>query len=211
MKKLVIIGAGGHSKVIKDCVEAQGEYSIIAFLDDRFKKVSEDNTCVFAPLSYLVNLCEKHNNLEVLIAIGSNTTRKNLTNKIKNIDIRFATVIHPSAIISPSAKIGEGTVIMPKTIINADSIIGKHSILNTGSIIEHDNEISDYVHISPGSILTGGTIIGEGCHVGAGTTTIPLVKIGDWSTIGAGSVVVRDIPSHCTAFGVPAKPIKEDC
>src|SRR5690606_21947196 len=111
-------------------------------------------------------------------------------------------------IISSSVKIDIGTVLMQGTIIQADTFIGKHAIINTRASIDHDSTVEDFVHISPGAILCGGVQIGEGTHIGAGAVILPGIKIGQWCKVGAGAVVAKNIPSNCTAVGIPAKPIK---
>ena len=119
--------------------------------------------------------------------------------------LEFATAIHPSAIISPSAKIGEGTVVMAGAVINADTVIGKHCIVNTGATVDHDCVIGDYCHIAPGANVSGGTHIGEGTWIGVGACVIQCLNIGKDCMIGAGSVVVKDIPDSVTAYGNPCR------
>ena len=119
--------------------------------------------------------------------------------------LEFATAIHPSAIISPSAKIGEGSVVMAGAVINADAVIGKHCIVNTGATVDHDCVIGDYCHIAPGANVSGGTHIGEGTWIGVGACVIQCLNIGKDCMIGAGSVVVKDIPDGVTAYGNPCK------
>ncbi|MCP3739686.1 acetyltransferase [Rossellomorea sp. BNER] len=208
MKPIAIIGAGGHSRVIQDCIKAQGKYSVRAILDDRFPKLKEVHGCIYADIDHARVLIEQEENLNFILAIGNNKVRNKFVLQLfKNSNISFATVIHPSAVISPSAKIGTGTVIMPNVVINADSKIGEHVILNTNCVIEHDNIIESYAHISPSATLTGTVHIGEGSHVGAGVTIIPNKKVGAWSTVGAGAVVIQNIPSNKLVVGVPAKLI----
>jgi acetyltransferase EpsM len=205
---IILIGAGGHSKVIQDCIAAQGVYTIIGILDDRFEESFEENECIYGPLNHIDSITKLHQNVVCLVAIGNNSIRKQIVDKLQGLtSLSFGTVIHPSATVSPSAAIGEGTVVMPNVVVNADSKVGKHSILNSGCIVEHDNILGDFVHISPNVALTGSTTIGEGTHVGAGATTIPSTIIGDWVTVGAGAVVINQIPSGKTAVGVPAKII----
>jgi acetyltransferase EpsM len=206
--RLILIGAGGHSKVIQDCIVAQGIYSIIGILDDRFEDPFEENGWMYGPLDHINTITKIHRNVVLLVAIGNNSIRKQIVDRLQELtDLSFGTVIHPSAVVSPSAAIGEGTVVLPNVVINADSKVGEHSILNSGCIVEHDNILGDYVHISPNAALTGNTTIGEGTHIGAGATTIPSTIIGDWVTVGAGAVVIDQIPRGKTAIGVPAKII----
>ncbi|WP_337633298.1 acetyltransferase [Prevotella sp.] len=146
----------------------------------------------------------------MIVSIGVNRIRKMIVERLKanNPDIKFATAIHPSAVISPSAKIGEGTVVMAGAVINADAVIGNHCIVNTGATVDHDCKIGDYCHIAPGVNISGATHVGEGTWVGVGSCVIQCLNIGKNCMIGAGSVVVKDIPDNVTAFGCPAKVIK---
>lgn len=207
MKNYVLIGDSGHAKVIEDCIVANG-YRVIAKLDDKYTTSFQDGPYLKGPLCVIKDLLN-NNNIKVIISIGNNEVRNNIFERLQlPIDL-YGLVKHPTAVISPSVKIGEGTVIMPNVVINADSIIGNHAILNTGSIIEHDCKIDDYVHISPGAVLTGGVEVGIGTQIGAKASIIPCVKVGNWSIIGAGSVVIKNISSNVTAIGVPTNVIKE--
>lgn len=166
----------------------------------------DDNPEVNELLGYPV--FHQRNDLSpLIISIGNNQIRKKIAEKL---DVEFGTVIHPSAVVSPSAKIGEGTVIMPGAVINADAVIGKHCIINTGSTIDHECVIEDYCHIAPGVNISGCTTVGEGTWVGVGSCVIQCLHIGKNCMIGAGSVVVKDIPDSVVAFGNPCRVIKKN-
>ena len=190
MKKIVILGAGGHASVIADIVRAEGN-EVVAFLDDN----PECSNCN-GPIS----CCYDYPLCEFIIGIGNAKIREELS----KLDLKWHTAIHPSSIISPSVEIGQGSVIMPNSVINANSIIGKHCIINSGSIIEHDNVIGDFSHISVGARTGGKVIIGRFVWVGIGSTIINNISICDDTLIGAGAVVVKTIESSGTYFGVPA-------
>lgn len=202
---IVVIGHGGHSKVIVDMILSIGENNIVGFLDDKYEEIRliEDSYC--GPISSAERLLEKFSDIKLVIAIGDNKIRRSMVQKLNLSYEYYVTVIHNSAVISPTAKIGHGTVIMPNSVINADSRIGHHSIINTGSVIEHDSFIGDFAHVCPGVTLTGSVQIGEGAFIGSGSTIIPNIKIGEWSIIGAGATVISDIPAYCKAIGTPAK------
>ena len=194
---MYLFGASGHAKVIMDILNASN-IKIDALIDDNTE----------------INELHGHKVLHgitdaspVIVSIGSNAIRKSIVEKLSG---EFGTAIHPSAIISPTAKVGEGTVVMQGSIIQSDTIIGRHCIINTKASIDHECVIGDYAHISPGSILCGNISIGEGTWIGAGSIIIPGVKIGKNSIIGAGSVVVKDIPDGVVAYGNPCKVIREN-
>ncbi|ADI28209.1 acetyltransferase [Geobacillus sp. C56-T3] len=205
MNPIVVIGQGGHSKVVQDMIAADGRYQIVAILDDKYQEMNERDGMVYGPVSVVSDLIDEDPDVKLIIAIGNNRVRADIVERIQVDHERFATIIHPSAVISPSARIGAGTVVMPNCVVNAHAEIGKHVIINTGAIVEHDNRIGDYAHISPNATLTGNVVIGEGAHVGAAATVIPGIRIGSWSLIGAGSVVIRDILDGKKAVGCPAR------
>lgn len=194
---MILYGASGHAKVIADILRANG-IAITKLFDDNDKIGELQGIEVAKPAM---------TDEELIIGIGNNAIRKKI---VQSNSYRYGVAIHPSAIVSPSAKIGEGTVVMAGAVINADAVIGKHCIVNTGATIDHECKIGDYVHISPNSSLCGNVKVGEGTWIGAGTTVIPGVEIGSWTTIGAGSTVIRNIESNVVAFGCPCKIIKHN-
>ncbi|UAL50267.1 acetyltransferase [Metabacillus dongyingensis] len=202
---IVIIGEGGHSKVVKDIILSIGKFNILAFLDDKYDQMLISDHIFYGPISAYKYLIKNYMDIKFIIAIGNNEIRKKITTQLDVDDDFYTSFIHPSAIVSSSVKLGIGTVVMANAVINAESNIGDHVIINTGAIIEHENQIGKFSHVSPRGTLTGNVKIGEGVHIGAGATIIPNVFIGEWSVIGAGATVVKSIPSYKTAIGVPAK------
>ena len=201
--RVILIGNGGHSKVIQDMIRVQGNIEISAILDDRNDRELLINETIFAPLSSLNSLLDSE--AKIIVAIGSHDVRQSIVQRLSLSSEKFLTVIHPSAIISPFAVIGNGTVIMPNAVVNANSLVGSHCIINTGAIIEHDNKVGDFSHISPNATLTGNVTVGEGVHIGASATIIPGIEVGYWSIVGAGSTVIRNIPSNSKAVGSPTR------
>lgn len=195
-----LFGASGHGKVIKDILNANG-VKVEAFVDDN----PDVKECGGRPVVH-----DAAGLSPMIVSIGVNKVRKMIVERLRsgNPMIRFATAIHPSAVISPSAKIGEGSVVMAGAVVNADAVIGKHCIVNTGATIDHDCVVGDYCHVAPGAHISGGTHVGEGTWVGVGSSVIQCLNIGKNCMIGAGSVVVKDVPDNVTAFGCPAKVIE---
>lgn len=192
---MYLYGASGHGKVIRDILNAQG-VRVDAFVDDNPQLSQVDETPV------------RHHSeglSPMIVSIGVNEIRKRVAERL---DCRFGVAIHPSAVVSPSAEIGEGTVVMPGAIINAGAVIGRHCIINTGASIDHECMVGDYCHVAPHASLCGQVRLGEGTLVGVGASIIPCVSVGEWSVIGAGAAVTQSLPAHCTAVGVPAKVIK---
>lgn len=192
---MYLYGASGHGKVIKEILESQGR-TVDGFVDDDQETKEQAG----------VTVCHSAEVIdEVIVSIGKNETRQKIAEKL---DCKIAkAAIHPQAIISPSATIGDGTAVMASAVINAGAKIGKHCIINTGASVDHDCQLEDYVHIAPHAALCGLIKVGEGTLIGAGASVIPCVKIGKWCTIGAGSAVTEDIPDYSVVVGVPARII----
>ncbi|MCP3029198.1 acetyltransferase [Halobacillus sp. A5] len=203
--KLILIGNGGHSRVIQDIITARGKEKLAAILDEKYSYGFIENNIYFGPVKDIEHMID--DSTKIVVAIGNNETRKRLTQKFKR--RQFATLIHPAAMVSPSASIGKGTIIMAHAVVNAAAKVGEHCIINTASIVEHDSKIGDYSHICPNVTLTGQVSIGEGVDMGASSTVIPGITIDQWSVIGAGSTVIRDLPSYSRVAGSPARSIKK--
>jgi sugar O-acyltransferase (sialic acid O-acetyltransferase NeuD family) len=137
-----------------------------------------------------------------VLAIGSNRARQQRAAAAR---CRFATVVHPAAIVHPSVRLGAGTVVFAGAIIQPDAVIGGHVIINTGASIDHDCALGDFVHVAPGVRLAGSVTLDEGAMLGIGTVAIPGARVGAWSIVGAGSAIVGAIADHVVAIGTPAR------
>lgn len=194
---MYLYGASGHGKVIKEILESL-DVTVDGFVDDN----PETKELSGLPVQHTAEGVD-----EIIVSIGVNAARKSVADRLT---CKIAApAMHPRAVVSKSATVGEGTVVMAGAIVNADVRIGKHCIVNTGASIDHECEIGDFVHIAPHATLCGLITVGEGTLIGAGTSIITGVKIGRWCVIGAGSVVVKDIPDGCIAYGNPCKVIKK--
>ena len=201
MANTYLFGASGHGKVIKEILSANG-IKVEAFVDDNLHV----NECAGRRV-----LHDAKGLSPMIVSIGVNRIRRMVVDRLvtnANADgypLEFATAVHPSAIVSPTARIGEGTVVMAGAVVNADARIGRHCIINTGATVDHDCVIDDYCHIAPGAHVCGGTHVGEGTWIGVGSCVIQYLNIGHDCMIGAGSVVVTDIPDDVTAYGNPCR------
>ncbi len=206
--KILIIGAGGHARVIADIIRLQG-HAVVGFLDDEPSLIGQHlhGTSVLGQ----IDTYQSYSYDKIVLGIGSNQIRSALhTLHLKNIpDDDWHIAIHPTATIGSFTTIGHGTVIMAGVIINPGAKICQHTIINTGAIVDHDCTISDYAHVAPAVNLAGGVKVGNGTLLGIGSSVIPYQSIGSWSIIGAGAVVISDLPSNVTAVGVPAKVISQ--
>lgn len=197
MKKLAIIGASGHGKVIADIAVKNG-YKEIVFLDDN-PNVQE---CAGFRVVGTSEDVDKYSDYDIIVAIGNASIRKKMQQKVG--EDRLTTLIHPQSVISRRVTIGKGTVIMAGAIINSDTNIGEGCIINTGASVDHDCNIGDFVHVSVGAHVAGTVIIGNGTWIGAGATVSNNIEICSECMIGAGAVVVSNIKEKGTYMGVPA-------
>ena len=193
---MVLYGASGHCKVIIDILEANGV---------AIDYIIDDSESVSSLLGYDVRRNEGKYD-EVIIAIGSASARKKISNSIEVEN--YPVAVHPSAIISPRAHIGGGSVVMQGAIVQSCAEIGCHCIINTGASVDHDVKMADFVHVAPHATVAGNVEIGEGSWIGAGAVVKQGVHIGKWAMIGAGAVVIKDVPDNAVVAGVPAKIIK---
>lgn len=200
-KNVVIIGAGGHAKVIAEMIEQSGD-RVIGYLDDRDPKWFPKRN-VLGKISDLGDFSGK---ALFVIAIGDNAVRKRIDALYP---VRWYTARHPSAQVSMDAELGDGTVVMANAVVNSAAKVGRHCILNTASVIEHDCLLRDYVHIAPGAVLGGTVTVGEGTQIGLGASIRNNISICQDCIIGAGAVVTKDIREKGTYAGVPAKKISE--
>ena len=199
---MYLFGASGHAKVIIDSLKASRK---------QISGLFDDNPDVKELLEYRVYGSFDQDRLgeeELIISIGLNHIRKKIVEKLPE-NTLYGNAIHPSAIISEYASIGEGTVVMQGVIIQSSVTIGKHCIINTTASVDHDCIIEDYVHISPNATLCGSVSVGEGSQVGAGAVVIPGIKIGKWSLVAAGAVVMKDVPDNVLVLGNPARVVKK--
>jgi sugar O-acyltransferase (sialic acid O-acetyltransferase NeuD family) len=206
MEKIIIIGGGGHAKVLISILKSISNYEIAGYTN------IEDRGAILGVNwlgndSVIPNIMEKGINNAVL-GIGqvkNADVRRSAVKSLKPSGISFPVIISPNTIVSKDVTIGEGTVIMDAVIIHPGSSIGKFGIINTSAVIEHDCIIGDFVHIAPAAILNGGVIVGKNCLIGSNATIIQYRTICDNCIIGAGAVVAEDIIEKGTYTGVPAK------
>ncbi|WP_231637290.1 acetyltransferase [Paenibacillus sp. FJAT-27812] len=203
-QKVIVIGGGGHSKVVIDILQASDEYEIVGFTSNSDTDKSLLGIRYLGDDSILSSLYESGVQA-FIVAIGDNKLRKKIFDSILKMGFEPVNAISPFAHVSKHAKLGRGIVISPGAVINACSEIGDNVIINTLAGIDHDCYIGSNVHIAPRASLAGSVIVGDGSFIGAGCTVIPETSIGEWTVVGAGAVVISDLPSNVKAVGVPAK------
>ena len=201
---LIIIGASGHGKVIADIAIKMNKWQSIAFLDD---DESIKTSMGLEVIGRTADAFTYKDEADFFVAIGSNTTREKIQEKLIEQGINVICLIHPSAVIGTNVEIGFGSVVMAGVVINSSSRIGNGCIINTSSSLDHDNMIEDYVHISPGVRTAGSVSIGKGTWLGIGSVVSNNVNMCSGCKVGAGAVVVKDITKPGTYVGVPVRKI----
>lgn len=209
--KVLLLGGGGHAKVVIDAMRC-GAYEIEGILESSCDKVGtmvcgipvvgtdQDLTHFFA-----------QGVQDAVIAIGhmgDGSIRRRLAQQLRSIGYHLPTIIHPQAIVSPFARIGDGTVVFAGAVVNACAQIGEICIINTAAVVEHDAVVKDGVHMAPRALLSGGAVVGEDTMIGMGSCVLQGRSVGKHCIIGAGSVVIHDVNDGETVVGVPARCIK---
>ena len=205
LKKLVIIGASGHGKVIAD-IALKNQYDEIVFLDDD-KTITE---CAGFAVRGTTENIEKYLSWDFIVAIGDALARQNIFEKLENIPCNIVSLIHPKAVVSRRVEIKKGTVVMAGAVINSDTKIGKGCIVNTGASVDHDGIVDDFVHISVGAHVAGNVHIGLRTWIGAGAIVLNNLSICNNCMVGAGAVVIEDLDEKGTYIGVPAKRLMKE-
>ena len=201
-RDLLIIGAGGHGKVVADIAENMDCYKSIIFADD------DENikSCMGYEVIRVRDLEESFlQKRDIIVAVGNSVTRKKFCEELLAKGLFLPTLIHPKAMVAETARIGCGSVVMAGAVINADAVIGRACIINTSSSVDHDCRVGDYCHISVGAHLAGTVAIGAHTWVGMGACVNNNLSICEQCTIGAGAVVVKSIATPGVYVGVPAK------
>lgn len=209
--KVVVIGAGGHAKVVLDILEKQNCYEIAGLLDAHkpagtevygYRVLGEETALAGDALRDIAY---------AIVAIGDNWVRSLVAKKLTLLrpDLRFATAIHPAAVLAKGTVIGAGTAVMAGVVVNSDTVVGQHCLLNTGASLDHDNAFGDFASIAPGAVTGGGVQVGEYTAISLGAKISHNRSLGSHSVIGAGALVLQDVGSRSLCWGTPAKVIRQ--
>ncbi|MDP9349428.1 MAG: NeuD/PglB/VioB family sugar acetyltransferase [Gemmatimonadota bacterium] len=215
-ERFLVWGGGGHGKVVADLLRALG-HQVAGYVDSDAGKLGEQvepggGRVVRTQEGFLAELEGREEYPPevdaVALAIGNNPVRLECARRLGSLGI--PPLVHPSAIVSPSAVLGRGTVLFPRAVVNAAASVGEAAIINTGAIVEHDCVVGDGAHLSPGAVLTGGAQVGPCSWIGAGAVVLPGVRVGAGVVVGAGAVVIRDVRDGAKVVGVPARSIAQE-
>lgn len=211
MNDLLILGAGGHAKVVTETALASGLFSNVALLDDRFSEQCDVASMlgwpVIGKLDFCLSIQCQNMFSAAFVAIGHAPTRLHWIQHLFEAGYNIPTLVHPTAWVSPSAHLGHGSGVFAQAAVQADVHIANGVIMNTGSSVDHDSQLADGVHICPGARLAGEVCVGHRSWIGIGSSVIQQVHIGCDVTVGAGAVVLHDLSDGVTAIGVPACPV----
>jgi sugar O-acyltransferase (sialic acid O-acetyltransferase NeuD family) len=205
---VLIVGAGGHGKVVLDILRAEGHYRPIGFLDadPALTGSSVHGLPILGQINLLPKLRQKAQ--KAIVAIGDNRTRASYADLVRQQGWDLVSAIHPTASVSPTATLGINVVVAAGAVVGTDAELADNVIINTAAVVDHECQIGNAAHICPAAALAGRVRVGEMAFVGLGCRVIQCLTIGSQSTIGAGAVVLEDVPEYATVVGVPARVVK---
>lgn len=215
--KIVILGAGGHARVVAQCVTARaredGTVSLAGFIDpfmDAGTPIEAHE--VLGGDDDIARLISEGLATHFIIGLGTvkggSGKRREMFNAARRAGLEPVTIAHPSAVIAPYAALGLGTIVMPGAVINTGAKLGDNVIINTRASVDHDCNIGDDVHIAPGCVLSGNVTVGERSHIGVGSCAVQGVTVGKDVTAGAGTVIIKDVDDGHTVVGAPQRIIR---
>lgn len=197
---LWIIGAGGHARVVLATALAAG-VPVAGCVDEN--RATHGSSIL--GVTVLGDDAVLPDGAVCIVAIGDQAVRAKLVEQFGA--KRYASLVHPTAVLAEGAAVAAGTVVFAGAILQAEAKVGRHAIVNTGAIVEHQCVLADLVQVASGAVLAGGVVVEEGAFIGAGAVVLPGVKVGSRSVVGAGAVVTRDVQAGATVVGVPARPL----
>jgi UDP-perosamine 4-acetyltransferase len=202
-----MVGAGGHGKVTLEAVRAIGGFEVVGFVDPAPPGPVVLGVPVLGDDAVLPRL-RADGVATAVVALGGNGVRERVGERLRGLGFALPPVVHPAALVAPSARVGDGAVVMARAVIGTATRIGVLAIVNTGAVIDHDNDIGAAAHVAPGCALAGTVTVGARTLVGVGSAVRPGTRIGRDAVIGAGSAVIADVQDGAVVGGAPARPLR---
>ena len=206
--RLVVVGAGVHAKVVIEAVRAGGLWDIVGLVDPCAADASLLGVAVLGGDEMLPRLRAEGVSAAV-IAVGGNALRERLGRQAQALGFDLPAIVHPAALVSPSARLGRGVVVMARAVVGTEAVVSDLAVVNTGAVLDHDNVIGIAAHVAPGCALAGNVSVGDRTLVGVGSAVRPQVRIGADAVVGAGSAVVADVPDGAVVGGAPARALRQ--
>lgn len=210
MISAIVLGAGGHGRVVISLLAAAHDVEIMGIVD--LGDHVPDERIMAVPVIgsiHVLDELQRRDHISVYLAIGDNATRRDWFDKIKRMGFALPNLVSGAAIVDPHARMGEGNVVCARAFIGPDAVLGDNNLINTGAIVEHEVHVGSHCHLGPSSTVSGRTSIGDDTFVGVGATIIDRVKIAAQTTVGAGATVVKSIEQPGGTFvGTPARRLR---
>lgn len=203
MSTLLVLGAGGHGRVVADAATTMGSWSTISFVDDRADRVIIPGFETVGSSADLARLYGTYS--AAVVGIGEARIRLEFMQRCDEAGFELPVIVHRSAAVSVRASLGAGSVVFAQSAVNPGAVLGRGCIVNTGATIDHDCQLEEGVHACPGAHLAGNVRVGARTWIGVGACVKQGVRIGNDVVIGAGAAVVSDVESGLTVVGVPAR------
>lgn len=209
--KVVIIGAGGHAKVVADIVLRSPSVTLAGFVDDNVPtgtKVLSGR--VLGPVEVLEQLVETDMITAAIVGVGDNAQRQRLVEQVtyRTPTLTWINAIHSSVVIGDDVTIGDGVALLAGAVVQPGARVGNHTILNTRAALDHDSTLGDFASLGPGAMTGGTSSVGARSFVGMGGVVLHGRRVGDDTVVGAGAVVIEDLPDGVVAHGIPARVVR---
>ncbi len=208
--KVVIVGAGGHGRVVLDALRQAGKHTPVGFIDADTSRAGASVGGL--PVLGAINLLGKLRKQDIrgaIVAIGDNRVRQSYAEEVAQAGLELINVVHPAATVSPSVKLGKNILLAAGAVLSPEVQVEDGVIVNTGAIVDHECRLGAGSHVCPGVVLAGRVTVGEGALVGLGARVLPCLTIGARAVVGAGAVVLEDVAAGTTVAGVPARVIRK--